>query len=454
MKSMTRVIIYLLATAFVSGCKSSSPTEPIPSKTDFLTGSVWILQKALALGPAAGQTTDVTSQFPFIVMTFTRDGYYQTSVHNGTWEFIDNESSLLLDKNSSSPITAKIVELSATVFHFMITTPSVNIPMPVDLNFIPQPPSSGSPSTNFEALWKEFDAQYSFFVIKNINWDSLHAVYRPQVSSQTTDIQLFQILSSLLGVLKDPHVSLTTPFGTYQYTGWFDRFPANFLGTTAINRYLSNDYGTVAGGYLRYGKISGNLGYLYVGPNLIGDSGVWNQAIDVIIDSLKGTKGIIVDIRNNGGGNDGLGSIVAGRFADQQRNYSYTKTRNGPLHTDFTDYQVHTIQPQGFRQFLKPVALLTNRRCLSSAEGTILMFKALPNVTVIGDTTGGGSANPISLTLPNGWSYRVSRWIQYTAEKTIFEGTGLPPDIPLWITPAESAAGRDAILDRAIQYLQ
>ena len=453
MKSTALVINYVLAAAFILGCKSSSPVEPTKTKTDYLTGSVWILQKALALGPAQGQTTDITNQFSFIAMTFTKDGNYQTSIQNGTWEFIDNESSLLLDKKTSSPMTANIVELSATVFHFTITTPSANLPLPVDLSFTSQPPASSSPLTNFETLWKEFDTQYSFFVIKHINWDSLHTVYQPQVMSQTTDIQLFQILSSLLGVLKDPHVSLTTPIGGYYYTGWYSRFPANFINTTAITHYLSVDYGTTASGYMRYGKISNNLGYLYIGPNLNGDAGVWGQAIDVIIDSLKGMKGVIVDIRNNGGGNDGLGSIVAGRFADQQRVYSYTQTRNGPLHSDFTDYQDHTIQPQGSRQFLKPVALLTNRRCLSSAEGTILMFKALPNVTVIGDTTGGGSANPITLTLPNGWSYRVSRWIQYTAQKTIFEGTGLPPDIPLWITSADSAAGRDVILERAIQVL-
>jgi carboxyl-terminal processing protease len=453
MKLITRGIICLCAGVLLSGCKSSSPVEPTQTKTDFLTGSVWILQKALALGPAAGQTTDITSQFSFIAISFIKDGSYQSSVQRGTWEFIDQESSLLLDKNSSSPMTAKIIELSATVLHFTISTPSANLPQPVDLSFTSQPPASSSPLTNFETLWKEFDTQYSFFVIKNIHWDSLYTIYRPQVTNQTTDIQLFQILSSLLGVLKDPHVSLTTPIGTYYYTGWYSRFPANFISTTAITHYLSVDYGTTAGGYMRYGKISDDLGYLSIGPNLNGDAGVWGQAIDVIIDSLKGMKGVIVDIRNNGGGNDGLGNIVAGRFADQLRVYSYTKTRNGPLHSDFTDYQDHTIQPQGSRQFLKPVALLTNRRCLSSAEGTILMFKVLPNVKVIGDTTGGGSANPITLTLPNGWSYRVSRWIQYTAHKTIFEGTGLPPDIPLWITPADSAAGRDVILERAIQAL-
>jgi len=169
---------------------------------------------------------------------------------------------------------------------------------------------------------------------------------------------------------------------------------------------------------------------------------------------LKDCKGIAVDIRSNGGGSDAFGNIVAGRFADQLRTYSYIRWRSGPSHSDFTDYQAATIQPQGPRQFTKRVALLTNRRCFSSAEGTILMMKALPNVTQIGDTTGGGSANPITLTLPNGWSYRVSRWIQYTAQKTVFEGIGLPPNIPIWISPADSVAGRDAILERAIQFLR
>jgi hypothetical protein len=453
MKSTARVIILLSVATLIWGCKSSSPVEPLQTKTDLLTGSVWMLQKALALGPSAGQSTDITSQFPFISMTFNKDGSYQMADYSGTWQFTDNETSILFDKGSSTQTAAKIIELSATVFHFVTTNTTADFPQLVDVSFTSQQPAASSPVAIFDTLWSEFDSKYSFFVIKSINWDSLRTVYRPQVTSQTTDIQLFQILSSMLGVLKDPHVSLTTPIGTYYYTGWYDRFPANFLGITAMSHYLSNDYGTTASGYMRYGKISGDLGYLYIGPNLTGDAGVWGQAIDMIIDSLQGMKGIIVDIRNNGGGNDALGNIVAGRFADQQRVFSYVRWRNGPLHSDFTDYQALTIQPQGFRQFLKPVALLTNRRCLSSAEETILMFKALPNVKVIGDTTGGGSGNPITLTLPNKWSYRVPRWIEYTAQKAIYEGTGLPPDIPLWITPADSIAGRDAILERAIQYL-
>jgi hypothetical protein len=411
------------------------------------------MQKALALGPSPGQTTDITYQFPYLTMSFTKDGRYQTAIHSGTWQFIDNETSILFDKDSSTQVTAKIVELSSSSLHFTTATPTSSLPMPVDLSFVPlQQSGSNSQEINFETLWQEFDTRYSFFEIKKINWDSLHAVYRPQVTSQTTDVQLFQIMSSMLANLKDGHVSLITSVGAYYYTGWYSRYPTNFLGTTVVARYLSADYGSAAGGYMRYGKISGDIGYLYIGPKLTGDITAWSQAIDVIIDSLKGTRGIVVDIRSNGGGNDGLGNIVAGRFADQQRVYSYIRWRNGPRHSDFTDYQASTIQPQGLRQFTKRVALLTNRRCFSSAEGTILMFRALTNVVTIGDTTGGGSANPIDLQLPNRWTYRVSRWIQYTAQKTVFEGIGLPPDIPIWISPVDSAAGRDAILERAIQY--
>jgi hypothetical protein len=453
MKTPFAYLICFTATLFLASCKSS-PVEPSVTKADLLTGTVWQLKTALALGPAAGQTTDITSQFPYLSMSFTKDGKYVASIHNGTWQFVENETSILFDKDSVSQLTAKIVELSATSFHFTVPTPTVILSTPLDVSFVALPSSTSSPEANFETLWKEFDTRYSFFEIKKIDWGALYTLYRPQVTNTTSDAQLFQIMSSMLSNLRDGHVNLTTPVGTYAYTGWYSQYPANFLGTSAVTRYFSADYGTTAGGYLRYAKIADSIGYLYIGPILTGDQTLWSQSIDVIINTLKDCKGIVVDIRSNGGGSDAFGNIVAGRFADQLRTYSYIRWRSGPSHSDFTDYQAATIQPQGPRQFTKPVALLTNRRCFSSAEGTILMMKALPNVTQIGDTTGGGSANPITLILPNGWSYRVSRWIQYTAQKTVFEGIGLAPNIPIWISPADSASGRDAILERAIQFLR
>ena len=451
---LTLLLVLFLPT---QACKEST-TEPATSRRDLLTSTPWLVQKVLALGPAPGQSTDVTNSFPVFTVTFSKDGRYTSILQSGTWELIENDTKIVLDKNLPSETTGEIVELEKSRFRLRLTLPLNDQPTPLEITFVPTEAEvkGTSPELNFETLWREFDTRYSFFGIKRINWDSLYAVYRPQVSATTGDPSLFQIMSSMLENLKDGHVNLITPFASYGYRGWYTRYPANFLGISLLaSRYLVADYGTTAEGYMRFGRISNDVGYLYIGPNFSGNATPWALGIDAVIDSLREMRGIVVDIRNNGGGNDALSKIVASRFADQTRVFSYVRWRNpGQDHNDFTDYQPLTLGPLGVRQFLKPVALLTNRRTFSSAEETVLMMHAFPNVTVVGDATGGGSGNPIILQLPNGWTYWVPRWIMYTAEKRVYEGIGLAPDIPLWITPSDSTAGRDAILEKALQHLR
>jgi len=444
--------LVIVSIVFLSTCKDSSPVEFNSGKKSLLVDKTWQSQKVYEL--ITGSPVDITNQSGIGYFRLSSDGTFTSSMLNGTWELSADETKIAF-KNGSYVIIAEILELSDKTLRLIINLPNNIPPSILDVALVPNvTPNTLAPEANFEDLWKQFDLRYSFFEIKRIDWDSVYSVYRPRVTSATTYPELFKIMSDMLATLKDGHVNLTTPYGAYGYTGWYDKYPVNFPGTSVITQYLSKDYGTTAGGYLRYGKIQNEIGYIYMGPYLNGDSYSWTNAIDMIIDTLKNMRGIIVDIRNNGGGNDGLGNIVAGRFDDRQRVYSYIRWRNGPKHSDFTDYSPATISPQGSRQFLKPVAFLTNRRCFSSAEGTTLMFRVLPNVTIIGDTTGGGSANPLTLPLPNGWTYRVSRWIQYTADKTIFEGKGLPPDMPVQISAADAAAGKDLILERAVQLLK
>ena len=459
-RSFPRSIQVLLSLAvlfafLLPACEST--TEPTPPRWELLTSTLWRSEKVLVLGPLQGQSTDITSSFPAFTISFGKEGTYASVLQSGTWELIENDTKILFDKGLISQTTGEIVELDRTRFRMKLTLPLNDQPTPLEMAFTPSetPITGNAPELNFETLWSEYDTRYSFFGLKKINWDSLHSVYRPQVTEMTGDPALFQIMASMLDHLKDGHVNLITPFGSYAYRGWYSNYPTNFPGMSAVARYLTTDYGTTAGGAMRYGKISTDIGYLYVGPNFTGNHDLWSQGIDRVIDSLKNMNGIIIDIRSNGGGSDALARIVASRFADQVRVFSYIKWKNqGPNHNDFTDMQPLTLEPAGVRRFLKPVALLTNRRTFSSAEEAVLMMRVMSHVTVVGDTTGGGSGNPIILQLPNSWTYWVPRWIMYTAEQTAYEGTGLPPDIPLWITPADSAAGRDAILERAIQHLR
>ncbi|MFQ5641021.1 MAG: S41 family peptidase [bacterium] len=306
-----------------------------------------------------------------------------------------------------------------------------------------------TPEENFEILWNDFDKTYSFFELNSINWDSLYAVYRPQVTGQTTGEQLFESISAMLAHLKDGHVNLHTPHGSYSYTGWYDRFPENFLGISHIKSQYLADFSQSYP--ITYGLLNDDIAYLHI--RTFGASNESYKVIDRIVEDFQSMKGMVVDVRNNGGGSDRNNRTVASRFADKKRLYRYMQYRNGPNHSDFTDFIPDYIEPEGQKQFTKPVILLTNRRCFSSTETFVLAMKVLPHVSVVGDTTGGGTGNPVSRELPNGWTYLLSTWIEYTSEKESFERIGLAPGITIEISPADSLLGKDTILETAIQML-
>jgi C-terminal processing protease CtpA/Prc len=74
----------------------------------------------------------------------------------------------------------------------------------------------------------------------------------------------------------------------------------------------------------------------------------------------------------------------------------------------------------------------------------------LPNVTLVGDRTVGATANPGTFPLANGWSYTVSRWIEYTADNAVIEDNGISPDVFVPASAADFAAGRDPVIDWAL----
>lgn len=68
----------------------------------------------------------------------------------------------------------------------------------------------------------------------------------------------------------------------------------------------------------------------------------------------------------------------------------------GPEQDDFIDFIEDAVEPLRGVGFEGRVALLTNRWNFSTAEDFTLAMQTLPNVVVVGDTTGGGMGNPIS----------------------------------------------------------
>ncbi len=306
-----------------------------------------------------------------------------------------------------------------------------------------------NPQKNFEIFWNDFDKMYSFFEYKNINWDSVYAVYNPLIDENTTEEELFEILKKMVLTLKDGHVNLWGPEGV-AYTDWYENYPSNtsYLAPAYIQEM------TILNEALSYGEITNTqLGYIQI-KSFSGSIPVSSfENIDEILTQFQDKQGIVIDIRSNGGGADKNAEAIAQRFTNNRRLYRKIRYRNGPEHNDFTAWINDYIEPGG-TQFLKPVALLTNRRCFSSTEDFILAMRVNPKVITVGDTTGGGSGNPIFRELPNGWTYRLSRWQEVDPEGKNFEGKGLYPSIPVWITQQDSINGKDRILETAIEYLE
>ncbi len=68
--------------------------------------------------------------------------------------------------------------------------------------------SKHDPEKNFEVLWKTFNKRYPFFKLRNVDWNKQYQVYRPKVTSKTSDDELFNIVCQMLDPLNDGHVEL------------------------------------------------------------------------------------------------------------------------------------------------------------------------------------------------------------------------------------------------------
>jgi hypothetical protein len=312
------------------------------------------------------------------------------------------------------------------------------------------PQASPGPRENFEILWRDFDQHYAFFVDKNIDWQAVHDEYAPRITTSTSAPELYRLITEMLLRLQDIHVTLVAPgIGAWSYDGWWRNSPANY-NEQAAHRYLRPGITRGREGHVYHGTTAQGIGYIRI-RDFAGAG--WVADIDRAVAALYDAPGLIVDVRDNGGGTDLLSDPIAGRFADRKRLVERVRYRNGPAHDQFTDWMDRYIEPAGARRFTKPVVVLTNRRVVSTAEAFVLSLRALPHVTVVGDTTAGGSGNPIARELPNGWSFRLSRWQTVTPEGASYEGVGLAPDVPVWITEAQAREGRDTILERAIALL-
>ncbi|NDV67453.1 S41 family peptidase [Dysgonomonas sp. 25] len=304
---------------------------------------------------------------------------------------------------------------------------------------------------NFEMLWKVLDERYCFFEYKNVDWDEVHDRYAAQVTDDMNQYDFFYLMRDMLAELKDGHVNLVSRFDNARYWAWFEDYPYNFDKNLLELKYLgkSDEY-SIAGG-LKYKMLPDSVGYIYCESFSDGFS---ETNLDYILYRLRGAHGLIVDVRNNGGGMLTQSERLAARFFDGKTQVGYISHKTGKGHDSFSKpYKREVEAPKGRIMWtLKPVVVLTNRRSYSATNDFINTVSYAPNVITMGDRSGGGSGLPFSSEIPNGWSIRFSASPMYNLDMEHLE-FGIDPDVPVNMDDTDKQNGKDTIIERARAYI-
>lgn len=121
----------------------------------------------------------------------------------------------------------------------------------------------------------------------------------------------------------------------------------------------------------------------------------------------KQVKGIIIDLRDNPGGDDDLVAQMAGHFVNRKRIFEYVSYYNRNTgRFEINRAETRTVQPSRI-YFPGKIAVLINHNTASSGEGLPLILKGMPNVKIIGFTSTNGSfgivSAPIEVKMPEGY---------------------------------------------------
>ena len=315
------------------------------------------------------------------------------------------------------------------------------------------PEYKDDPYGNFDALADIVADHYCFFDEKNINWEETCAKYRAEITDETGILELFDICSRLLDELKDGHVNLTSRFSSSYYRNWWSDYPQDFNLRTLQEHYLKFNYYQTSG--ISYTMLPDKIGYMYY-PSF--SSTISPTSLDYILAILHDTNGLIIDIRDNGGGILTNIETLICRFISESIIGGYIRHKRSPAQSDFSDpypIKYEPADPERHVKYLdKPIIVLTNRSCYSAANNFVAVMKTLPNVTIVGAKTGGGGGLPFSAELPNGWGIRFSASpITDPNDNPTEFGIEPSPGCEAHSSDEELAAGKDAILDFAIEMI-
>ena len=182
------------------------------------------------------------------------------------------------------------------------------------------------------------------------------------------------------------------------------------------------------------------------------------EAFEADWPRLRQARGLIIDLRINGGGSSDIGYRILDRLTAGNFPVSAWKTRlyRPSIRAWQRDdawawdaYPADTWIEEIEESYDGPVAVVTGPRTFSAAEDFLVAFRQAQRGLIIGQASGGSTGQPLMFSLPGGGTARICSKRDTFTDGTEFVGVGVQPDIEVVETVADLRAGRDAAVKRA-----
>ncbi len=179
-------------------------------------------------------------------------------------------------------------------------------------------------------------------------------------------------------------------------------------------------------------------------------------------DKLSKADGMILDVRQNGGGNSSVGWTIIGFLTDKP--FQTTRWHTLQYRPTFRAWNRQPLSQHGAasgtfsadtnHHYQKPVVMLIGPKTFSAAEDMVAAFDMLDRGKIIGQATGGSTGQPLMFPLPGGGTARVCTKHDSYADGTEFVGKGIQPDIEITPTIDDIRNQRDRALEAAAAELR
>jgi carboxyl-terminal processing protease len=299
----------------------------------------------------------------------------------------------------------------------------------------------------------------------------------PYISSSTEHV-LWNNAASMMFYGADStkvwHLKLRTPKGdmiSYDYQ--FHTYRTKWVRRATNTPYKVMDF-----------KIIDNIGYVKL--NTFGDDTLLTL-FKAILPQLYKCKGVILDIRGNGGGDTGIGVDILKYFTDRKlligsawktrdnvsayRAWGTYNLKDTTKFEHMNDWNKKVRLSAKGEYWLKgdtmkfdnnltapkitaPLVVLIGNNTASAAEDFLVFLSGLKGrATTIGQRTYGSTGQPLPITLP-GLEGRICTKRDTYPDGRDFVGVGVIPDIEIPKNVNDVLTGTDATLDRALKEIK